>query len=75
MTNWIYTALIGLASGLAARFLLPGNDSMGIIRTTIFGVAGAYVGPFVAQQLGRSGQGWLWSILGAMLLLFLNRLV
>ena len=73
MSKWISMALIGLASGLVARFFLPGNDSMGLIRTTIFGVGGSFVGPFLAQQLGQSGQGWLWSILGAMALLFVNR--
>lgn len=79
MSKWISTAIIGFVSGLIARFLLPGNDHMGIIRTTIFGVGGAYVGTFLAQQMGKLGQGqaagWLWSVLGAMVLLFLNRLL
>lgn len=78
MPNWISTAIIGLVAGLVARFLLPGSDSMGLIRTTLFGVAGAYVGTFLAQQMGKLGSGqmagWLWSVIGAMVLLFLNRL-
>jgi uncharacterized membrane protein YeaQ/YmgE (transglycosylase-associated protein family) len=77
MSRWIYAGLIGLVTGWIARFLLPGNDSMGLIRTTIFGVAGSYVGTFVAQKMGKLGEGQVggivWSVIGAMLLLLINR--
>jgi uncharacterized membrane protein YeaQ/YmgE (transglycosylase-associated protein family) len=79
MTQWLYTGLIGLATGFLARFLLPGDDSMGLIRTTIFGVAGAYVGTFLGQKMGKLGSsqagGFIWSLIGAMVLLLLNRLI
>ena len=44
MTHWIYSALVGLVVGWVARFVLPGNDSMGILMTMLVGVVGAYVG-------------------------------
>ena len=79
MTKWLGTGLLGFASGLVARFLLPGDDSMGLIRTTIFGVGGAYFGAFLGQQMGSLGRGqpagFLWTVLGAMALLFLNRIL
>lgn len=79
MSRWIYAGLIGLVTGFIARFLLPGHDSMGWIRTMIFGVAGSYVGTFIGQQLGKLGGGQVggivWSVIGAMLLLLINRML
>ena len=50
--NWIVTILIGFVVGLLARFLKPGNDKMGIILTTLLGIAGAVAASFVGQQIG-----------------------
>jgi uncharacterized membrane protein YeaQ/YmgE (transglycosylase-associated protein family) len=80
MSRWLYTGLIGLVTGWIARFMLPGSDDMGLIRTTIFGLAGSYVGTYIAQKGGvpgasTTGNSIIWSVIGAMLLLFLNRLI
>lgn len=79
MSQWIYAGVIGLVTGLIARFLLPGRDSMGLIWTMIFGVAGSYVGTFIGQKMGKLGAGQMggmvWSVIGAMVLLLLNRFV
>jgi uncharacterized membrane protein YeaQ/YmgE (transglycosylase-associated protein family) len=79
MSRWIYAGLIGLVTGWIARALLPGNDSMGFVWTTIFGVGGSYAGTFIGQKMGKLGAsqvgGMLWSVIGAMVLLLLNRIV
>jgi uncharacterized membrane protein YeaQ/YmgE (transglycosylase-associated protein family) len=71
----IVTIIVGFIVGVIAKFLMPGKDGGGFILTTILGVAGAFVGSFVAGTLGMSGAiGWIGSVLGAMLILFLLRL-
>ncbi len=52
---------------------------MGLIMTIIVGIVGAYVGTALGSALGmlKTGQaaGWLWSIIGAMVVLFAIRLI
>lgn len=72
----VVTLFVGLVVGAIAKFLMPGNDRGGIILTALLGVAGAYVGNFVAGALGMHGPvGWIGSILGAMLILFVFRMI
>lgn len=47
--SWI---VFGLLAGILAKFVMPGDDGGGFIRTTLLGVAGAMVGGFVGTQLG-----------------------
>ena len=72
----IVTIIVGFIVGLTAKFLMPGPDGGGFILTTILGIAGAFVGSFVAGMLGMSGAvGWIGSVLGAMLILFALRML
>ena len=72
----IVTLIVGLVVGVIAKFLMPGNDPGGIILTALLGVAGAFVGNFIASALGMQAPvGWIGSILGAMLLLFVFRML
>ncbi|MBS1211837.1 MAG: signal peptide protein [Proteobacteria bacterium] len=72
----IVTIIVGFIVGLIAKFLMPGPDGGGFILTTILGIAGAFVGSFVAGMLGMSGAvGWIGSVLGAMLILFALRML
>jgi uncharacterized membrane protein YeaQ/YmgE (transglycosylase-associated protein family) len=75
----IYTLCIGLVVGVIAKALMPGKDPGGIIITIILGIAGAFVGSWLGQMLGlypAGGQaGWIASIVGAMLLLFVYRMI
>ena len=70
----ITTILVGLVVGALARFLLPGDQKMGWILTILLGVAGSFLAGFVGQALGwyRVGQpvGWIASVVGAVVLLF-----
>ena len=70
--------LFGLIVGVIAKFLMPGRDPGGWIVTILLGVAGSFVGGFLATTImGRNEQtaGWIGSIIGAMALLFIYRLI
>lgn len=75
----IGTIVVGFLVGLLARALKPGNDKMGIIMTTLLGIAGAFVARFAGQALGLYGPndaaGWIASVIGAIILLVIYGLV
>lgn len=74
--SWI---LFGLVVGVIAKLLMPGRDPGGFIVTILLGIAGALVGGFAGRALGfygaNEGAGWLMSILGAIILLALYRMM
>jgi uncharacterized membrane protein YeaQ/YmgE (transglycosylase-associated protein family) len=47
--SWI---VFGLVAGIFAKFLMPGDDPGGFIKTTVVGVIGALVGGFIATRIG-----------------------
>jgi uncharacterized membrane protein YeaQ/YmgE (transglycosylase-associated protein family) len=74
----VWVLVIGLVVGAIAKFLMPGKDPGGCIITILLGIAGAFVGTW----LGRLVTGnetyqarWLMSIVGAMILLLIYRLI
>lgn len=75
----IWTIIIGFIVGLIAKFLMPGKDGGGFIMTTILGIIGSVVGTYVGSTLGwyqvGEGAGFIASILGAMIVLFLARML
>ena len=75
----IGTIVIGFIVGLLARAIKPGNDRMGIILTTLLGIAGAFIARYVGQAMGWYGPndaaGWIASVIGAMVLLVIYGLV
>ncbi|MBQ0929102.1 GlsB/YeaQ/YmgE family stress response membrane protein [Ideonella sp. 4Y16] len=74
MTNILMTLLVGLVVGAVARLLLPGDQRMGWIMTSLLGVAGSFLASFAGQVAGfyvaGDKAGWIASVLGAMVLLF-----
>jgi uncharacterized membrane protein YeaQ/YmgE (transglycosylase-associated protein family) len=73
--GWI---LFGLIVGAIAKLLMPGRDPGGWIVTILLGIAGSFVGGFLGQMLFQGAgntAGWIGSILGAMLLLLIYRMV
>jgi uncharacterized membrane protein YeaQ/YmgE (transglycosylase-associated protein family) len=75
----IGTIVVGFVVGLLARALKPGNDKLGIIMTTVLGVAGAFLARYAGQAMGwyteGEAAGWIASIVGAIILLVIYSLV
>lgn len=73
---WI---LFGLVVGVIAKLLMPGRDPGGFIVTILIGIAGALLGGFIGRAMGfygeNEGAGWIISILGAILLLGIYRMM
>lgn len=73
--GFIGTLFIGLVVGLVARFLKPGDDSMGWIWTILLGIGGSIAATYGGQALGiyRAGQGagFIGAVVGAMVLLMI----
>jgi uncharacterized membrane protein YeaQ/YmgE (transglycosylase-associated protein family) len=75
----IATIVIGIVVGLVARFLMPGRDPMGFIMTALLGIVGAWLGTWLGSAMGMYQQGepagFLMSVLGAVIVLFIYRMV
>jgi uncharacterized membrane protein YeaQ/YmgE (transglycosylase-associated protein family) len=75
----IGTILVGFIVGLLARALKPGNDRLGLIMTTVLGIAGAFIARYVGVAMGwyQEGEaaGWIASIVGAIILLVIYGIV
>lgn len=75
----LYTILVGFFVGLIARAIKPGDDRMGIMATTAFGIGGALLAKYVGQAFGWYGDGdarsFLAALAGAIVLLTIFALV
>jgi uncharacterized membrane protein YeaQ/YmgE (transglycosylase-associated protein family) len=71
----IGTIFVGLIVGALARWLMPGQQKMGWILTIALGIGGSLLAGFIGQALGwyeaGRGAGWIASVLGAIVLLFI----
>ncbi len=72
--------VVGLIVGAIAKLLMPGKDPGGIIVTILLGIAGSFVAGFIGRAVGwyrtpGSGPGIIASIIGAMILLAIYRVV
>jgi uncharacterized membrane protein YeaQ/YmgE (transglycosylase-associated protein family) len=78
MFHLIGQAIFGLIVGIIAKMIMPGKDPGGCIVTPLIGVVGAMLGTFIGQAVrGREDYmaGWIMSIIGAILLLTLYRMM
>ena len=75
----IWTILIGFVVGVVAKFLMPGRDPAGFFITAIIGVVGSIIATYLGRAMGfyQAGQsaGFIAAVIGAIILLFLYRLV
>ena len=66
--------VVGLIVGLLARAIMPGDQKLGIIMTIILGIVGSMVAGFLGGAIGwyepGEGAGWIGSIVGAIIVLF-----
>ena len=75
----IWALVIGLVVGAVAKMLMPGRDPGGFIVTILLGIAGAMVAHWIGLTAGWYTQdqapGFIASVLGAVILLWLYRMV
>ncbi len=72
--TWI---VFGIVIGAIARFLMPGRQEMSLLMTMALGIIGSFVGGAIASLFSPAPQGfvhpsgWIMSVLGALIVLFL----
>jgi uncharacterized membrane protein YeaQ/YmgE (transglycosylase-associated protein family) len=75
MFGLLVTIIIGFVVGVIAKLIMPGKENMGFIVTTLLGIAGSFVATYAGQAVGwyeaGEGAGWIGSIVGAFILLFI----
>lgn len=72
--------LTGLIVGALAKLFMPGKDPGGVLITMLLGIAGSFVAGFLGRAVGlyrdpSSGPGIIASIIGAMILLAIYRVI
>ena len=77
--HFLWMLIIGLIVGALAKFIMPGKDPGGIIVTILIGIAGALLAGFLGRALGwyteGDAAGFIASVIGAILLLLIYRLL
>ena len=79
MLSILGTLFIGLIAGFVARAVKPGDDKLGWIMTAVLGVAGSFLASYAGKALGfyqaGAAAGFIASVVGAIVLLFVYALV
>jgi uncharacterized membrane protein YeaQ/YmgE (transglycosylase-associated protein family) len=75
MFGLLTSIIVGFIVGVIAKLIMPGKENMGFIVTTLLGIAGSLVATYAGQAVGwyeaGEGAGWIGSIVGAFLLLWI----
>jgi uncharacterized membrane protein YeaQ/YmgE (transglycosylase-associated protein family) len=73
----LWILFVGLIVGAFARLLMPGRGPSGVLVTSLLGVLGSVVAHLIGVAggwyAGNEPAGFVASVLGAMLLLWLHR--
>ena len=79
MGGLLITIIIGFVVGVIAKFIMPGRENMGFVMTTLLGIAGSLVATYLGHAIGwyeaGQGAGWIGSIVGAFILLWIYQKV
>jgi uncharacterized membrane protein YeaQ/YmgE (transglycosylase-associated protein family) len=79
MSALLWTIIIGAVIGVVAKLLMPGRDPGGCIITILLGIAGSFLAGYLGRAMGwyQEGQaaGFIFSVVGAMVLLLIYRLI
>jgi uncharacterized membrane protein YeaQ/YmgE (transglycosylase-associated protein family) len=77
--NLLWTILIGLVAGALAKFIMPGKDPGGILITILLGIGGALLANFLGNAVGwyqgGRGAGFIGATLGAIVILWIYRMI
>lgn len=79
MMSLLGTLIVGLVVGLIARAIKPGDDDMGWVMTMLLGIVGSFLASYAGYAMGLyaegSTAGWIASVIGAVVVLFIYNLV
>jgi len=79
MMSILGTIFVGLIVGFIARAIKPGDDKLGWIMTAVLGIAGSFLASYAGAAMGlyRPGDaaGFIASVIGAVVLLFIYGLI
>ena len=77
MFHLIWMFIVGIVVGAIARYLMPGAQGMGLLMTGIVGIAGSFIGGFIARLFSKPADGAIvhpaglvLSVIGALILLY-----
>jgi uncharacterized membrane protein YeaQ/YmgE (transglycosylase-associated protein family) len=77
MLHYLWMFVVGIVVGAIARMIMPGSEHLGLIMTGILGIAGSFVGGFIARLFSKPADGamvhpagLIMSIAGALILLY-----
>jgi len=77
MLHLLWMFIVGIIVGAIARWIMPGSAQMGIFVTGLLGIAGSFVGGFIARLFSKPADGAvihpagiILSVIGALLLLY-----
>lgn len=77
--SYLWMIIIGLIVGALAKLIMPGRDPGGILITIVIGIIGSFIAGFLGRSLGWYNEGepvgFIASVIGAIILLFLYRMV
>jgi uncharacterized membrane protein YeaQ/YmgE (transglycosylase-associated protein family) len=83
MMHFVRMFVVGIVVGIIARFVYPGAVPMGLLVSGALGIAGSFVGGLLGNLVSKPADGstgfhpagFLMSVLGAVLLIFVFRTV
>ena len=77
MLHYLWMFIVGIVVGAVARLIMPGTQEIGLLMTGVLGIAGSFVGGFIARIFSKPADGALvhpagiiLSVIGAMILLY-----
>ena len=77
MLHYLWMFVVGIVVGAIARLIMPGSEHLGLIMTGILGIAGSFVGGFIARIFSKPADGamvhpagLILSVVGALILLY-----
>ena len=77
MLHYLWMFIVGIVVGAIARLIMPGSEHLGLLMTGVLGIAGSFVGGFIARLFSQPADGaivhpagLILSVVGALILLY-----
>ena len=77
MFHLLWMLIVGIVVGAIARWIMPGAQAMGLLMTGLVGIAGSFIGGFIARLFSKPADGaivhpagLILSVVGSLILLY-----